>query len=290
MKWMSPSRCVLLVSVLVASACAPASPSRPGPRVATPPLPIPPDLREEVQFAEEIGHELYLLDKAAAIATDVLAAEHKGFGELGGYLPFQAGDESGRPQAAFYVLFHTREATPRIAYRVRVAPEGNQLEAMVPPRAATSAELTFIRARQTAIAALPEVSQPINPVLLPGEARGEHGILVYLLAGTKTPNVAVFGRHFRALVPIGGEHVTYMMPLSNTALELRTRAEDGAAVRALAVTHVVTDAPLETHVFTSWLVGKPVFVQTRRGLWRVANGRVSFLEAALAERTAPTRL
>ena len=43
------------------------------------------------------------------------------------------------------------------------------------------------------------------------------------------------------------------------------------------VTHNITDAPLETHVFASLLHRVPVLVLTRRGTWRVDGARIAFL-------------
>jgi hypothetical protein len=100
---------------------------------------------------------------------------------------------------------------------------------------------------------------------------------VPLLAGTKKPNVAVFGRHFRALVPVGGNSVTYMMPLSNASLEIPLRGPNNEEPEALVVSQVVTDFPLETHVFTSLLVRKPVYVGTRRGVWRVDGDSITLV-------------
>ena len=130
---------------------------------------------------------------------------------------------------------------------------------------------------------MPASDQPVNPVLMPASAFGEQGILVYLLAGTTKPDVAVFGRHFRAVVRGDGAAITSMTPLSNSALEIPTRAPDGATPEALVVTHVVTDYPLETHVFTSLLVRMPVYVGTRGGTWRVDGDRIAFLGPHEAE-------
>jgi hypothetical protein len=198
---------------------------------------------------------------------------------LVGYLPFQEAGDDGKPRNSYLVSFFTGETPPRIAYQIRVEPGVKpEFEAFDPPKKCADAFAAFIQARQTAIAAMPPSSgQPINPVLVPGEANGEKGILVYLLAGTKKPNVAVFGRHFRSLVPAGGTRVSYMMPLSKSVLEIPTRGPKGEEPAALMVSHVVTDFPLETHVFTSLLVKKPVFVATRRGVWRVDGDKIRFL-------------
>ena len=68
-----------------------------------------------------------------------------------------------------------------------------------------------------------------------------------------------------------------MQPLSNGALEIPTRDDSGKPVAALMVSHVVTDFPLETHVFASLLHHKTIYVATRRGVWRIDGERVSFL-------------
>jgi hypothetical protein len=235
-------------------------------------------LRDEIAKASAIGSQLYVLDKVAAIGTDVLLANVKdveGQG-LAGYLPLREGDDEGRPKDSFLVSFFTSEMPPRIAYEIRIAPDtAPEFRAHTPPKPAVPGFATLVQARQVAIAAMPSSGQPINPLVLPGEGNDE--VLVYLLAGTKTPHVAVFGRHFRALVPVGGTRVTYMMPLSNTALEVPTRGPKGEIPEALMVSHLVTDFPLETHVFTSLLVGMPVYVGTMRGSWRVDGNKITYL-------------
>jgi hypothetical protein len=243
-------------------------------------LPIPQDLRDQIRKSCEIGRQIYVLDKVAAIGTDVLRDNVKDVQSLGlgGYLPVQEGDEDGKPKQSFRVLFFTAETPPRIAYEIRVVPEVKPtFQAFNPPKASTPSLATLVRARKAAIQAMPPSHQPINPVLVPGEVNGEQGILVYLLAGSKKPNVAVFGRHFRALVSITGTTVTYMMPLSNSALEVPTRGPNGEMPEALLVSQIVTDFPLETHVFTSLLIKKRVYVATRRGVWRVDGDKIALI-------------
>lgn len=199
-------------------------------------LPIPPDLSDQITRSCAIGRQLFVLDKVAAIGTDVLLANVPDAPQrgLGGYLPMRERDDAGGPPNSFLVSFFTADTPPRVAYEVRVAPNTTPaFQAFAPPKEAVPGFAALVHARALAIAAMPASNQPINPVVMPGEANGETGVLVYLLAGTKTPNVAVFGRHFRALVPLGGTAVTYMMPLSNTALELPTAAPSGGSVEAL---------------------------------------------------------
>jgi hypothetical protein len=46
---------------------------------------------------------------------------------------------------------------------------------------------------------------------------------------------------------------------------------------AMTITHLVTDYPLETHVFTSLLLHLPVYVATSRRMWRVNGDQIAFL-------------
>lgn len=240
---------------------------------------IPADLRQEIARACAIGRELYVFDKVSALATDVLVAEVPDFASrgVGGYIPMQEGDASGQPTASFLVTFFTRTLPPRAAFEVRVTPDSKpKLEAFTPPKELPAPFVSLIRARQLAIASI-EPSQPLNPVLLPGAAIGEEGIVVYLLAGTSKPAVAVLGKHFRAVVSDDGARLIRLTPLSNTELEVPTRGPAGEKPAALTVTHVVTDFPLETHVFQSLLNQLPIIVGTKRGFWRVDGDKIAFL-------------
>jgi hypothetical protein len=241
--------------------------------------PIPVDLRAAVTRSCDIGRELYVLDKIAAIGTDVLLAnvEHPESKHLAGYLPLRESDESGEPTGVLQVAFFTSEQPPRIAYRIHIdLKQKPRFEALEPPVAAHQGMLALVRSRQAALDAVPHPTQPLNPVLIPAEAYGESGTLVYLIAGTKQPKIAVFGKHYRALVPTGGNQVTYLKELSKTALEMPTEQAGQAAV-ALAITHVVSEYPLETHVFTSLLLRLPIYVATSRGTWRVNGDQIAFL-------------
>ena len=119
--------------------------------------------------------------------------------------------------------------------------------------------------------------QPINPVVLPGQAIGDEGVLVYLLAGTTRPRVHVLGKHYRALVSADGRSVTRFEPLPKAVIEMEL--EPGDTPLQIDVSHILHDYPLETHVFASLLYRLPVTVLTARGLWIVDGRRIFFLGA-----------
>jgi hypothetical protein len=272
--------------VLLLVGCGPSASSPPP--ASSPPaksgesegMPMPPELVADVERSCVIGRQLYVLDRAAALGTDVLMANVPDAQSRGvaGYLPLREGDASGRPVDSYLVSFFTAEDPPKIAYEVRIAPNQKpEFLAYAPPKQATPGFYLLALSRQRAISALPVSEQPINPVVLPGDVDGKPGVLVYLLAGTKKPDVAVFGKHFRALVALDGKSVSSLVPLTNTTLEVPTRDPNGKPVEALVVSHFVTAYPLETHVFTSLLWKTPIYVGTSRGVFRVDGDDITFL-------------
>lgn len=245
-------------------------------------LPIPFEMRKQVRNSEIIGRQIYILDKVSAIATDVLREKVPSFHEknLAGYLPFQEGDDDLRPKASFLVSFFTKEEPMRIAYEIRVKPDAApEFSAFDPPKPALRPFVHMAKARQAAVAALPSHPQPINPLILPAELLGEKGMMVYLIAGTTKPDIAVFGRHYRVLMPEDGGPPSYVMPLSKGILELPTKpSTQGGTVEAMFVTHLLTDWPLETHVFVSLLTHKQVYVGTKVGIWCVDGDKIRFVD------------
>jgi hypothetical protein len=245
---------------------------------------IPSDLEQHIQRAESIGMILFIADKVSAIATDVLAEKIGNLADsnLGGYLPIQDGDERGRPKDSWLVTFFTRDDPPKIAHRVRVFIKPGrhfEYEKVDPPVPAKEGLSVLIRARQAAIKALPEVVQPINPVVVPGELLGKSGILVYLLAASTRPGVAVFGKHYRVLVDMNGT-VKEFFPMSKRAIEMELRPPGETANPAfLLVSHIITDWPMETHVFVSLLNKITVAVMTDRGVWRVDGAKITLIKA-----------
>jgi hypothetical protein len=270
---------VVALSLCVSCVRGPSEPSASPQRVVD--LPIPPELHAKISRAELIGRQLYVLDKVSAIATDVLAAYSPNFRDegLGGYLPLLEMDEQGRSTESFTVSFFTREDPPRVAYEVRMKPDMRpELEAFDPPKVATEWFVALVRARQMALSTLPPVHQPMNPVLVLASENGEEGVLVYLIAGTTTPNVVVFGQHFRVLVSDDESTPTYVMPMSKAPLEVPIHGgPKGAKSSALAVTHLVTDWPLETHVLASLQARLPVYVGTKSAFWRVDGDKIALI-------------
>lgn len=245
---------------------------------------IPSDLRESVARAEAFGREIYLQDKAGAIGTDALLAEVKsleGKG-MGGFMAMREGDDAGNPLPSYLVFFYTGGDKPAVRYQVRVPVERGKrptVKAIDPPRPAESGMATFIRARQNAISAAGPFEHTMNPVMLPDP---DGGIVVYLLTPETRPNAVAIGKHYRISLTTEGA-VKKVEPLSKGDLEISTVAPDGATPVGLAVSHLVSDAPIETHVVASLKARLPLFVATRRGLWHVDRDKISFVSEKVPE-------
>jgi hypothetical protein len=197
---------------------------------------------------------------------------------LTGYLTVQEGDGHGKPLPSWLVVFFTDASDPKIAYRIHVPMEQGKtprVEVLSSPAELDPEVLKLFRARQTALEAAQPFAQPINPVVLPAEVIGQKGVLVELLAGTDKPDTVVLGKHYRVIVTEDGRRVEQIMPLSKGILELAK----GSGTVALSVSHIVTDYPLETHVFASMLNHVPIYVGTERGVWLVDGDSITLISS-----------
>jgi hypothetical protein len=248
-------------------------------------LPPPEDLRLAIERSQSIGLALYQSDRVSAIGTDVMLANVRAPKERGiaGYLTFRQCDENGRALDSWEMTFFSAGDPPHALFRVRLSTqsrEAPEFTAVDPTAPMTADRQRMIRARRAAMAAIGPIVQPQNPVILPGQAIGKEGILVYLLAASTRNDVAVFGKHHRVLVSSDGQTVLSVEPLSKTVLEIPVEVPPRAAEFGVPyVTHLVTAWPLETHVFVSLLHRTPVYVGTSRGNWVVDGAKISLLPA-----------
>ncbi len=249
-------------------------------------LPIPADLAPRIAESIELGRILYLLDKASAIGTDVALAKVPDFHQrgVGGWLTLQQADESGKPIDGFAVMFISREEPYHTLFRIDIPFKGQPtFRELSPPQPLDELGIRMFRARQTAIAGVPRGPRRWNPIVLPGGAVGRpDAILVYLLAAEQRAGEMVFGIHYRVLVSADGTSVKVALPLSKSALVIPPPQETmpaGATPVAAAVSQIVTDWPLETHVFVSLLHNRtPIYVATKRGVWLVVGDKISLVD------------
>jgi hypothetical protein len=98
----------------------------------------------------------------------------------------------------------------------------------------------------------------------------ENKRFVFFIAQPPAPEYMVFGRHFR----VHGDDVSVS---TNTCVAFPPAPPDKPAAGAF-ITHLLSDAPTEFHVYVSSKHRKPVYVGTRVGTWKVDGPKVTFLE------------
>jgi hypothetical protein len=265
----------------------PAGPAGPGEPSASEaihgpkPPPVSPEAQAQLDRALSVGRAIYLQDVMSAWGTDVLREHVPGMDGVGGYLTLQEGNDDGTLKGTWLVQFFSREPTPRVLYRIRLWKDRSQqpaFEKVNPPTPLTASEQVIVSARQAAIRAIPPPRQPINPVVLPAQilGRGQKGAVVYLLAGTNRPGIFVLGQHHRVLVGEDGQ-VQKVEPLSKSSIEIPS-PPPGTTPAGLVLSHIISDYPLETHVFAALLYRQELYIVTRTGRWHVTGKKIVLMD------------
>ncbi len=117
-------------------------------------------------------------------------------------------------------------------------------------------------------------------IVLDGKAAGQDGYLVYLIGSTTKTGEIMFGRHYRVEVDKSASKVVSVSPLSKTCLIIpsfeNTKIAGGKPLGPY-VTHLLSPAPNEIHVFLSLEHRMPIFVGTSGGVWLVEKGKIRYL-------------
>jgi len=261
----------LIVCSTLISACATASSAE----KRFEPKEIPKDLVADVERAKKLGRAIWENDVVSARATDVMVeAKVLPNAPFRGWVTYQG------PDGAYVVDFVTElaggslAATHEVRFKKGTSVE-EDVDAFDPPRPLAPAAAAMFRARTAALRQMRTMcGTGLNPVVLPASLVGQDGWLVYILAGSTRNQDRVMGGHHLFRVSQDGSTVLEETRLSNSCLIDQLPA--GAEPAALMVSHVVTDAPMETHVYTSFLYGLPVYVLTRRGLWEIEGEHIAF--------------
>jgi hypothetical protein len=145
-------------------------------------------------------------------------------------------------------------------------------------------EMAQFKARQLAIRSIPKLySRSYNTTVLPDPAG--MGFLVYALAASTDEGKIIVGGHYRFSISETGQKVLRIDPLFKSFLvidkkELADRAKKEEVEPAgYFVTNLVSELPLETHVFLSLLHEMPFIVTTPSGkIWVVDGDAIKKIE------------
>lgn len=223
-----------------------------------------------------LGKELYRRDHMASTAFDALFAAYPKAQELPlrGWIT-QADKEN---QRVYFI--QERDAHYSLAYVATF--RGDAAPAIEDSQGATLPEFVAKRflARRAAVAAIPKfMAESYNFEVL--DAPDGKGFLVYGLASTKDPDEVVVGGHYRVTVSADGQ-VQQVDALSRSFLVLHRQSPDvpkGSGVVGLSMSHIVSNTPVETHVYVSLLHKIPLYVATSDNVvWRVSDGEITKMD------------
>lgn len=219
---------------------------------------------------EALGVAIYQQDRRAAVATDALLArtDETSRQTIRGWI-----FRSERPDATIRFV---RERGGLIEAAFDIDDRDGAWAVTVPiDRALSAFEMAQFKARGLASRNLGRpCSEGYNTVILrePGSDRW----LVWLLAATTKPNLVFVGGHVRFTISSDGETIVSRDPLSMTCFALdRNQVPAGARAEAMYMTHLVSDTPVETHVFVSLLHRLTLLIGTPdRMMWEVKEGHM----------------
>ena len=242
-----------------------------------PETPIPERLRPEVVRAEILGHAIYTNDMLAAWGSDaLLAAKLPNANQCRGWITRRGkdgwkvhfmGEDHGKSVELWTVDF------------AEFAPKAARLQTRAKPRPLDDELAAMYRAQQTAMASQQFVrhTERYNPVVLSGALINQPGWLVYLLAAIMDENAIAVGGHYCMRVSADGKKLIETRPLSRSFLVLEKPSNFAGA----CMSHIISETPIETHVFVS-LLHRPflfsVIIPVGPGTastWSVKEGKIT---------------
>lgn len=235
---------------------------------------LSPQTSPEIRRIEELGRTIYVLDNAAARATDLAFAQGADLraADMRGWVTDMAGSN------VLVRFVRQKGARFEAAYDVTVDRDGRGVALIHPANPVLTPEQSSqFAARQlvTAHALPPLCPGRYNPVVFrdpasPGDWRA------YLLAATTDPQVKVYGGHQRYRVSGDGRRILSSEQLSKSCLAPRLEAPAGQTPQFFLMTELQSSTPTETHVFDNYLYRFPMLIVTvpEKRQWVVDQGRI----------------
>ena len=214
-------------------------------------------------MAVERGNKIYSRDWYSSRASDELTRDpNRDFRGLKGWIT----EFDNNIARTFYI--GGEYPAYKVFYEVEFKP--NDRSRMVNPSRITNRLIQKFRVREIAMSQMQNpCSGAYNSVVLEEESK----YLVYLIAASTEQNVVPIGGHYRFTFDKKDINSFTKERLSNSCLTL----EKPSNAVGLAVSHLVTDGPLETHVFLGMLYGTLAIV-TESGTFLTANGQIELVD------------
>ena len=263
--------------------CSTAPPvSVPEAPVAASPMPAP------LAAIAERGRQMFVLDRAAWVATDDLRAHpDPNRWKKGGWVVELGPDGSvvtfyGRDGDAYFVVYTVALQSGKVT--------GRQIPDPGSRKPLTPAQARMAKAREAAsgaIQARPCTDGPYNTVVIPPQG-ADDPIDVYIMSPQTSLDFYPFGGHSLVRVRADGSIASKRdFTKACVNLNLRPALPKGDTPVALGVTHLLDPVPTEIHVFISMATGMPLYVMTAAGLWSVDGDQIRMLDKGPPREGAP---
>jgi len=136
----------------------------------------------------------------------------------------------------------------------------------------------LLKAQNTAeLTSLNRCNAPYRTLVLSSK-NAQEPIAVYVIGVPSLMAGIMGGRHFRVVVSQDGGTVLSVTPSTQTCLFVAPNAvPNGVKPVAAFMSHILSAAPTEFHVFLSLYNKQPIYVGTKAGVWAIENGKVSYV-------------
>ncbi|MCR6650958.1 MAG: hypothetical protein NVV73_05390 [Cellvibrionaceae bacterium] len=239
-------------------------------------VPLSAEESADIDRVEANGRELYERDIRAAEASDLVLSRiyPADYPKFVGWVT--------HPNAQDYTVSFYEKDGENVTVIADVIYDQNQTPDVQigPERAPSATEVSMLKARIAALEkGVSSCSQNFNTVVLPG--RSEDKWDVFVLAATTHPTAVQVGGHSKVSVSKTTGEVTEVIPLSKSCLSLDKYPDgmpEGASIKMLTVSHIVSPHPVEIHPYLNMLHGIPFAVLTERGVWIVKEGNIEIMD------------
>jgi hypothetical protein len=225
----------------------------------------------DIPTLERLAHDMYVQDKFAWLASDVLAAhldekERATQGSKGWITGLRDGQQIVR-------FVRVSDRGPEALYDVVFAEGANPTLSSPTDRTLSPEEIAQYRARTLALTNIPRrCSDRYNSVALKDPS--SDGWLVWAMAASLDPKAMLIGGHYRFTISPDGQTVRARDALSVSCMTITNENQAGEMMN-----HLVSLTPVETHAFASLTYGRTFHVGTEDGrAWRVDAGRIVRIE------------
>lgn len=227
----------------------------------------------DIKTIEALGQHMYRQDQEAWKATDILLAKYAAKDLEAAARGWIVDEAPGRDVVRFLRAGpNGLEAAYDVTFTAGTAPALSEPQnRTLSPEETAQAEARHLAAKSFTFHCS---NDPANTVAF-RDPEGE-GWLVWVMSATRDTRLMMLGGHMRFTISADGKTVVHKDALSKSCNILSRKGPNGEVPEGYFSTHIVSDTPVETHVFASLSYGASFIVGTPdRTIWAIERGAVS---------------